>query len=1344
MVRITVLSILILLVSLDSLIGQAPSTEQIEFFEKHIRPVLAEKCYKCHNSVDNEAAGLALDFRDGIQAETEHGFVVVPGDPANSVLMKVIRHEIDDVEMPEDAGKLDENVIAKFEEWIRRGAVDPRDTPPSEEELARVTSWQATLATRKTWWSLQPIRATAVPQIEGAVHPVDCFVRAKLAESNLAPAEAANRRTLIRRLSYVLTGLPPSVELIHAFVNDEREDAYERIVDQLLASERFGERWARHWMDLMRYADSHGSEGDPAIPEIYRYRDYLIRAFNQDVPYDQLLREHVAGDLLVNPRINESLGINESLIGPAHWRLVFHGFAPTDALDEKVRFTDDQINVFSKAFLGLTVSCARCHDHKFDAISQADYYALFGTLASCRPTLHDINLPEKQAIYSSELAVMKETIRRTVSDTWLNQLHVVEARLSGSTDGWSDRIASHASPHQLFYSLADFNRQIGNGISAADAWQKLADDWQQYRTAVAIDRNQPNAWHWDFTKDEDYESWFRSGNGLPSRPSSAGDFRIESRERVIASILPAGVNANTISTKHRAFLGSPRFKLDDQYKLWFRVSGGGRAMTRYAVEHYPRDGTVYPIRDIEGERWLWQEYDLRYWQGDYIHLEVNTARDAPLRTRSDERSWFSIREVVVRQADREKPVERNREFAELFFGSDIEPNCVDDVVTIYVDAIQNAIQAWRRREMTDAQALLLDECLLEGLLDNSCDQLPIAQPAVAAYLELEDDVPTPTRVPGVMEADVFDQPLFERGDHRRPTEAVPRRFLEAIDPEPFRSHESGRRELADRLIHPQNPLVPRVMANRIWHYVFGQGIVPTPDNFGQLGQRPSHPELLDYLASQLARDWSIKNAIRLLVTSETFQQQSRVSATAAEVDPANRLLSHANVRRMEAEAIRDTLLSVSGALEHAMYGPGFAANSKEPRRAVYIRNRRNSLDQFLETFNAPVPFATTGRRSETNIPAQSLTMLNSPFVMQMAREWAQRWEGDSSQPADRIAEMFERAIGRIPTPREVTVLQRYVQSLQNQAEVFERKHATLAKRVVQIESQLAKIVDPVRDRLVQASAADAISSVVAPVAAWDFDEGLLDSIGELHGTVKGDAKVENGALVLSGGFVATPPIPWAIKTKTFAVRVQLDDLQQQGGGVITLQTVDGKVFDSIVFGERQRGYWMSGSDGFARTDDFGGPLEKVAAVEPVHFAITYRADGTIRGYRNGEPYGKSIRKSPLQAYESGNAQVLFGLRHGDGGQGRLLRGKVLEAQLFDRALSPEEVASLAKGVAFVSDKMVLAELTSQQRNQVEQLRAALAELKQQRAEVGQPIGEQERWARIAHALFNLKEFIYCK
>ncbi|HSG68891.1 MAG TPA: DUF1549 domain-containing protein, partial [Planctomycetaceae bacterium] len=352
--------------------ARALEPETIEFFESRIRPVLAQDCYECHRTGKKMKGGLALDHRQAILNGGDSGRVIEPGNPANSLLVKAIRHEIEDLEMPKNGAKLDEAVIADFEKWIRLGAPDPRNEPASDVEIATDTEWKSVLERRKNWWSFQMPRESTVPAMgaSGSELPVDRFIDAKLAEAGLVPMQRADKRTLIRRLSFALKGLPPKPEEIDAFLRDGDPQAYERLVDDYLASPRFGERWARHWMDWIRYADSHGSEGDPMIPNAWRYRDYLIRALNADVSYNQLVREHLAGDLLPNPRINTELGLNESAIGPAQLRMVFHGFAPTDALDELVKFSDDQINVISKAFMGLTVSCARCHNHKFDPISQ--------------------------------------------------------------------------------------------------------------------------------------------------------------------------------------------------------------------------------------------------------------------------------------------------------------------------------------------------------------------------------------------------------------------------------------------------------------------------------------------------------------------------------------------------------------------------------------------------------------------------------------------------------------------------------------------------------------------------------------------------------------------------------------------------------------------------------------------------------------------------------------------------------------------------------------------------------------------------------------------------------------
>jgi hypothetical protein len=318
---------------LSGQIFAAPTPQQTEFFETKIRPILAQECYECHSAATKKKGGLVLDSRVGWQSGGESGDVIKPGDPAASLLVQTIKHEHEDLKMPKAGAKLDDKIIADFERWIREGAFDPRDTPPSKEQIEKETAWSATLARRKEWWAFVPISKTPTSKT------IDDFIDAELTKQGIPTAPQADAQTLHRRMSYILTGLPPSGN---------------QSIDQLLASPAFGEKWARHFMDWVRYAESYGSEGDPPIPYAYQYRDYLIRAFNDDVPYPQLVKESIAGDLLPKPRLKN--GLNESAIGIAQLRMVLHGFSPVDSLDEMVTFTDNQIDTVTSASIPAAIS----------------------------------------------------------------------------------------------------------------------------------------------------------------------------------------------------------------------------------------------------------------------------------------------------------------------------------------------------------------------------------------------------------------------------------------------------------------------------------------------------------------------------------------------------------------------------------------------------------------------------------------------------------------------------------------------------------------------------------------------------------------------------------------------------------------------------------------------------------------------------------------------------------------------------------------------------------------------------------------------------------------------------
>ncbi len=1329
-----------------------PTAKQLDFFESRIRPVLVAHCYECHNSHGTAEGELAVDWREPMRKPTEHGTAIVPGQPERSLLLKVVRHQIDDLKMPDGRPKLGDAVIADLQRWIRMGAPDPRDQPPTKKERSSGLAWNAILQQRKQWWSFQPIRTVEAPASLEPTSPIDSFIRKQLKAHQLQLAGRADSATLLRRLSFVLTGLPPTAEQLQTFLADERPEAYAEMVDRLLASDRFGEQWARHWMDVIRYADSHGSEGDPTIPHAYRYRDYLIRAFNADVPYDQFVREHLAGDLLKEPRINEQLGINESAIGPAHLRMVFHGFAPTDALDEKVRFTDDQINVFSKAFLALTVSCARCHDHKFDPISQRDYYALFGIFGSCRAALIDVNTPQRQRLHQRRLAELKDLLRRRISDVWLAAIDELPERLTDSDGDLAERVAAADNPDQVLYLL-------GQTLKAQQAGEAVADAWHQIRTRYEQQggesrRLNTDSWRWRFTNGQDFGKWYAYGNGLLTQPSSAGQFTVSlSGERIIDRIFPAGVYSHTLSTKHSGFFFSPHIHLDDEYQVWLRIAGGGDASVRYAVQNYPRDGTVYPIGVINKPNWYWQRYDLTYWTGDDVHFELATSNDAPLRVRNKDRSWFGVRDVVVQRHDVPAPEDGRLEL----FGPLLEvaggatPTSLDAAAHVYQRAISAAIQAWQAGNATDGQALLLDACLREGVLPNGTDPLkdaPRIIDTLTEYRKLEQDIPLPTRVPGVVEGDASDQPLFERGNHRRPSSPVPRRFLEAIDPTPYQTEASGRDLLAESLLDANNPLTARVIVNRVWHYLFGQGLVPTPDNFGHMGESPSHPELLDYLAARfVAQGWSIKQLIRSIVLTDTWQQQSRPSSLAKRIDPTNRWLSHANSRRLEAESIRDALLCVSRELDDRMYGPGDSANSESRRRSIYLSVRRNSLDDFLQTFDAPVPFSTTGRRNETNVPAQSLTMLNDPRVERLAKSWADRLlqEKPNRTPKERVEQMFLTALSRPASDQELETLVEYERSLREASVERSARRTALGRQIAEWEKQLDQLVRPVRQRIGAGTDDQSVQLSPGPIARWDFAESLTDQIGGLALQLHGNAKLVDGALFLDGaGHAASAPLAQSVTAKTLVAQVQLHDLDQRGGGAITLQDLQGTVFDSIVYGERQPRRWMPGSDGFSRTQDVGGPTEQAAISEPVHLAMVYDADGTIRMYRNGEPYGTPYRASAPPQFVAAQSQILFGLRHGQPAASRLLKGRIFGGELFDRPLSEEEIKALATGRTFISEAELVKALSDDQQSAYSQLQASLTRARQELDSLGQPLDDSEIWTRLAHLIFNLKEFIYLR
>lgn len=1324
----------------------AADDAEVEFFEKRIRPVLVERCYECHNSGDKTEGGLTVDFRGGLLEGGDSGAAVVPGKPDESLLLAAIRHATAELRMPQGGPKLSEAVIADFKKWIERGAVDPRDRPPSAEELSATTSWEAVRKRRQEWWSFQPIVKPELPAENGwSQHPIDRFVFAKLAEEGLQPVEAAERRTLIRRATFALTGLPPTADEVEAFVRDESPQAYEQLVDRLLASTRFGERWARHWMDWFRFAESHGSEGDPAIPYAWRYRDYLIRALNDDIRYDQLVREHLAGDLLPQPRINRDMPINESALGTAHFRMVQHGYAPTDALDEQITFTDNQIDVLGKAFLGLTISCARCHNHKFDPIGQTDFYALYGILASCRPALVTVDLPERRNVHREELTRLKAEIKQKLAAAWLRSLDELPAKLRTPPPEWQTAIdAAAKDPGHPLHAWAVLRGK--QGAEFAEGWKQLQDNWSGAAHERDAQKCADYPLRWDLTG-ENYAQWFKHGNGLADKPAAAGEFAVSpAGDQAVTNVYRAGVYTHLLSTKHNGVLTSPRFKIETD-SLSLRVAGGAGARVRLVVRNYPRTpGLLYEAYQPNSETFEWRHWDVRYWKGESAHLEIATAGDLPVEAKTDDgRSWFGIAEIVGRN---QQPPPRDFGAPLPAVVSDQTPASADDLSRLYAAALRQCIEHWAAGTLADDKAEFLGVWVRNRLLPNTLDAISEAAPLVAEYRRLEAEIPVPTRSPGVLEGTVFDQPLFVRGDHKQPGEPVARRFLEAFesDSAAYPKDQSGRLQLVEEIVGPQNPLAARVIVNRLWHHLFGRGIVATTDNFGRLGEEPADGKLLDYLAARFVEDgWSIKRMLRLMATSETFRQSSRQPAPSA----AKSVFSPFAVRRLEAESIRDAILFVSGESDATMFGP--SVDGKSTRRSLYVRTQRNNLDPLLSVFDAPEPNTTRGVRDATNVPAQSLMFLNDPWIAERTRRWAERISRDSTLANDeaRIARMYAVALGRPPAAEELRRSRDFLEAQDRRRAETLNVVQGLERQIRERQSQLAALLAPVRQKLLAERKTDAApAKLPQPIARWEFEKDLHDSLGDLHAAAIGGARLENGALTLDGGsYAQTPPLARPLKAKTLEAWVQLDDLEQRGGGVMSVETLGGEVFDSIVFGEQQPREWLAGSDFFRRTQPFAGPAEPAAGAL-VHLAIAYHADGKIVGYRDGKPYGKAYASAGPIAFEPGASHIVFGLRHSPAGGNKLLKGRILQAQLYDRALAAEEVAASAAVYGSVSDEQTLAALPKESKVEYHRLQNEIGRLN---AEL-KPYGPQDawrpdplrRWQELAQAIFSLKEFIYLR
>ncbi|MFT5107639.1 MAG: hypothetical protein ACI9UA_003273 [Pseudoalteromonas tetraodonis] len=1051
------------------------------------------------------------------------------------------------------------------------------------------------------------------------------------------------------------------------------------------------------------------------------------------MPYDQLVREHLAGDLLEEPRINRELGLNESAIGPAHLRMVPHGFGVTNAYDEQITFTDNQVDVISKSILGVTVSCARCHNHKFDPISQEDFYKFYGIMISSRPAIINIDSPELQDLHKKELTKLKQQLRKQFGAHWLSQIDVA---IAGLEKAKLDKIPD-TDPLGAWAKL--------KGAKPGDVAEQLKSMRQRREDGIAQnEKAKANATFYADLRDQaGYDQWFKSGNGLSDQVSPAGSFALAgSGQSAFTGIYPAGIYSHLISDKHNGFLNSV-FHLAKGERNSIRAMGSG-SIARFTVRSYPLShGGLHPAPELKPQPGWVNLNKYKYWNGEKGYYQINTGADSTFRGEGGpERSWFGVFEVYAGS-------DSMRELGAPIVALAGELDAITDrqaLLDHYRDSLRAALTAWTNNTPSDVQAQLLNAFVSRNLLSNEVAKLPAdLRVGIRTYRKLEAEIRKPARSVGVVDAQAWDQPLLDRGDYKKEKEPVERGFLEAFPGEPYKSG-SGRRQLAEDMLAERNTLTLRVIANRLWHHTFGSGLVASADNFGRLGKQPTHPELLDHLAIELRENgWSMKHLVKQFVMSRTFRSASSAPPASAERDPANLQLAYFTPRRLDAEAILDIVR--------------FVARNDIGERAIYIRAKRNALNPFLKIFNYPIPTSTVGVRNLTNVPAQALTLMNGEITKQSASEWSRRVRGmrELETDAQRVETIFQQAYARGATDEELAACLSYLSGkVEDDSAELAAKREQFNQQLATLRQERGGVVAPVRASLQvqvdQKNVGTKAAVDLRPIGRWDFEGDAKDLVGGMHGQLKGKAKIEGGALVLDGGMVMTAAFAGKLGSKSLEVLVQLDPIGQSKGGAMTVQTHDGGIFDGIVYAELEPKTWLSGSNFHHRTRPFQAPQEKDAHQRPVRIVFTYRDDGTVTAYRDGKVYGKPYMTSPM-IFGAGKSQVVFGTRHGvNPAPGRALTGKIFEARLYDRALTPEEVAAATSGTlkAFVTDQMIAAALPPSQLSKLQALDQKIAKLAAEAGKLTGALdarrakmrGADDPFFRITHAILNSKELIY--
>lgn len=993
--------------------GQAPGAA---FFETNVRPILIQKCLGCHAATSQPImGGLRLDTREAMLKGGSRGAAVVPGNAGESLLMKVVMHTAGALKMP-PGPKLKDPELAMLAQWVEMGA------PWGDAPLAMPTK------AAKFWAFVPPAKGT-LPEVKDKAWvktPVDQFVLAGLEAKGLTPAKTADKRTLLRRVTYDLTGLPPTPQEVDAFLKDNSADAYAKVVDRLLASPRYGERWGRHWLDVARYADSNGLDENLVYKNAFRYRDYVIAAFNKDKPYDLFLKEQLAGDLM--PETKDLKEQFERWTATGFLSLGAKMLAEDDPKKMQMDIVDEQLDTTARTFMGLTVGCARCHDHKFDPIPTADYYALAGVFKSSK-TMEHYNVVAKWHEYV--LAPKEDRERLAAHEAKIEAKGKEISKLTGAENqtikdaAWR-KIGAYLQASRRMAEHAQI--QVAAVETATNAVVTEASAWAQGNVAKTLERKKEN-----------------------TAKGAKGPYFAE----YTVTVPKAGLYQLDLLSQERGN-GTQDLYVNG---VWER-RGDPAVQNREASPETDGWRYVAMVELKAGANTIKLEHARRFPFFDKLMLTPNTLPVAPQTTVQIARE-FGINPSILEQLDDFFDRSKGAPSSPFFEWETLTDKTKEKALAARYEA-QFAAAAGEAGK-TDA-ALKPVRAFLEEKFgpfrapSDARRYYPEAAVAKLKVLEaeksaLEKETPDFPRAMGVTEnSKIEDIPIHIRGSHwTQGPNPIPRHVLTALTSataKPMPADQSGRLQLAEWMTDPQHPLTGRVMANRIWRWHFGRGIVPTVDNFGRLGEKPTNQALLDWLAVEFVeRGWSMKSMHRLLLLSNVYQQSSENNAKANEVDPENVLLWRMPRRRLEAEAIRDGIMSASGALTYEAPGSiltykdrQYVANTSRggtvdydrPIRSVYVPVLRSSMYDVFSAFDLPDPTTPNGDRDSSVVAPQALFMLNSSVMLNHSKIMAESLLKKSVADSERVADAYQRALSRPPTPGEVDTALSFLEKMRRE------------------------------------------------------------------------------------------------------------------------------------------------------------------------------------------------------------------------------------------------------------------------------------------------------------------------